>query len=345
MKKNIEHTTDEKIMLYLLDEINDSQKLDFENWLNKSKKNKEYFEQIKNTWGATKKVSKTNFLDSEKVPDFNTNVAWNKVSNKINFQENRTRQFKAKRKIFYSIGIVATLLILVGIWTVFFNSNKEKEMLSFETLDSVSTNMLADGSIITLNKNAKLEYPKEFSKDKRNVKLEGEAFFDISYDKEKPFIIEMNYAYIQVIGTSFNIKANPEDEQISVLVKTGKVKLFTIDSVSLDTSFVILVAGDKGVVNKTHKKPSKIENTKVKENENDLFWKNKKLVFDKMDLKSVVKILEKNYNISVKIANKEKENLLLTTSFENNSIDEILNIISLTFNLNIEKTEGVYIIN
>ena len=84
---------------------------------------------------------------------------------------------------------------------------------------------LPDGSKIYLNRNSEFSYRKNFGKHGRNVKLTGEAFFEISPDVSKPFIIDAGKAKVKVVGTSFNVITNNRESAVEVFVKTGKVML------------------------------------------------------------------------------------------------------------------------
>ena len=86
---------------------------------------------------------------------------------------------------------------------------------------------LPDGSVVALNSNSKLVFPKQFNGDTREVTIEGEAFFDVKPNPEKPFIINAGKAQIKVVGTSFNVSAYPETETLEVVVKTGKVQVIS----------------------------------------------------------------------------------------------------------------------
>lgn len=82
---------------------------------------------------------------------------------------------------------------------------------------------LPDGSSVLLRKGSKLTYPEHFHKEKREIYLSGEAFFEISKDPKRPFYVFANEIVTRVVGTSFTIRAFPGDKQVSVAVKTGKV--------------------------------------------------------------------------------------------------------------------------
>ena len=342
MKNNNEHINDNLLIAYLLGELNTEQNMEIKSWLHESSKNQAYFEEIEKLWLETNEIK-------PKPVSVDIDDAWNKVSEKIENvinQRSKTRNIKfinkQKKILKYSLGVAASFIFLFGLFLIYKNLNKPVEMLTIST-EHILTDTISDGTIITLNKKSKLIYPKEFEKNKRQVTLEGEAFFEVMHNPKKPFVIEANGAYIQVLGTSFNVKANPEDEKIIVYVKTGKVRLYTVNETN-DTSNIFLTAGEKGFINKKTGEALIDSISKPKEQINEIFWLNKKLIFDDTKLIDVVKVLEKKYKVNIEIIDKELFDKILNTSFENETIEQVLEIISLTFNIKYSKENNVFLI-
>ncbi|MCS3799267.1 FecR family protein [Niastella sp. OAS944] len=142
----------------------------------------------------------------------------------------------------YVAGMAACLLMIAGIYWYFSNkalpaSNnnaykafmQETEHKSFEynnNSDAEQHIVLSDGSEVVLEKNSRLTYAANFSSGKREVYLEGNAFFNITRNPERPFIVYTQTIVTKVLGTSFYVKANTKAETASVVVKTGKVSVF-----------------------------------------------------------------------------------------------------------------------
>jgi transmembrane sensor len=116
------------------------------------------------------------------------------------------------------------------------------------------------------------------------------------------------------------------------------VQLYGIDSLTGDTSLVELFVGNKGIFNRKTKRASIAES----KSENDLFWLTKTLVFNKTELSEVVEILNKCYNVDIILKNKKLNNLRLCTTFNYQSIESILDIISTSFDLSVSKTNSTY---
>ena len=131
--------------------------------------------------------------------------------------------------------------------TALITSNDTQSMEVIAQKETVA-DTLPDGSDVFLNKETELVY--SFDKKKKNhvVKLKGEAYFNIQHDESKTFIVDVAGIFIRDIGTSFNVKAYPEDNTVEVVVEEGKVMFYT------DTdSGIYLSAKGKGIYNKTTK--------------------------------------------------------------------------------------------
>ncbi len=142
----------------------------------------------------------------------------------------------------YVAGLAACLLLIAGFYWYFSNRSlpssnnnaykafmQETEHKSFEynnNSDGEQHIVLSDGSEVVLEKNSRLTYAANFSSGKREVYLEGNAFFNIARNPERPFIVYTHTIVTKVLGTSFYVKANTSAETASVVVKTGKVSVF-----------------------------------------------------------------------------------------------------------------------
>lgn len=120
----------------------------------------------------------------------------------------------------------AILCICIASFIIWNMNSTSKEFLTLQNENSSSTlvTTLYDNSIVYLYDYTSLEYPKDFDKEKREVTLKGEAFFEISKNKEQPFIINTEAATIEVLGTAFNVKVLNKSS-FSLSVKNGEVKV------------------------------------------------------------------------------------------------------------------------
>ena len=224
-EKNITIFDRELLAKYLSNEVNPVEKSEVEAWINLSEENREELEQSRK------------MLDSVdafyKADDFNSVAAWQKVQSKMHAPQLRVVQKNNVRKEvishFYKVAAIVVFAVLLGSAGYYFGfRNKVTEVYS-EIISAekqvISEYILPDGSVVALNSNSKLVFPSNFKGNTREVTIYGEAFFDVKPDASKPFIINAGNAQVKVLGTSFNVKAYPENETVEVVVATGKVQV------------------------------------------------------------------------------------------------------------------------
>jgi ferric-dicitrate binding protein FerR (iron transport regulator) len=176
-----------------------------------------------------------------------------------------------------------------------------------------------------MNSQSTIVYPAKFNGRFRPVSLRGEAFFKVTPDKTKPFIIEVNNVKIKVIGTSFNVKGR--NGQTEVTVETGIVKVSkNQNSIDLNPGERITITPRQVLLSKQTSK-GKLYN----------YYLTRQLICDQTPLTELVQTLNEVYGTHITIANKLLEGLPITTTFQNQSLDEILTVISETFKIKVER--------
>ncbi len=173
-----------------------------------------------------------------------------------------------------------------------------------------------DGSLVHLNAQSSISYPTKFGSGKREVKLEGEAYFDVAHDESRPFTIKVGDYRVDVLGTSFNIEAYDKDE-FSVTVETGIVKVM-LDKSGENT--VTLTRSQKLIYNP---ELDKVEIIRV-DPELELSWRDGILRFDKTPMTKVEKMIERWYGVELVIENKEIYDKMLTGTHQNKSLKSVL---------------------
>ena len=190
---------------------------------------------------------------------------------------------------------------------------------------------MPDGSKVWLGDDTKLAYPKRFKKKTRRVKLSGTAFFDITRDEAAPFLIEGNNSVVQVLGTSFVVRSHPDSAQTKVQVKTGKVALFQKEHSPEDG--LVLTAGEQGTFNS---KTGTLQKDTIPD-PNYLAWQNRVIKFDNTLIGEVERTLEEVYQVDLIIENPKLYDCLMTGTYEDVSIEEILEFFTFLFNTKVEK--------
>lgn len=320
MKQEFSHTLDwESISKYLSGEMTEAEREVFEGEM---AKDPSYAEAIK----ASEKdlILADSYLAKEA---FDSQEAWNNINTKLSSKQNN--KIKRLSPLKHFMKIAASIIILFGIGLLaqttykHLYSNKTVVCAANEVSKSITLN---DGSVITLNANSKLIYPRKFGTDERRVELSGEAFFDIAKNPNKAFIINAKNAEVKVLGTSFNI--NAATNKVEVLVKTGKVQF---SSINKPNSKLILTPGDFASLQE-----SNLERL-VNRDDNYLSWKTRQIIFKNTELQEVAKVLNRTYQVQISFENKELKNLPLTTTFDHDPLDVILHSMCSPFNLVYEK--------
>ncbi|MCK0132003.1 FecR domain-containing protein [Flavobacteriaceae bacterium F08102] len=174
---------------------------------------------------------------------------------------------------------------------------------------------LPDGSKVKLNSGSKIEYPEQFNDSLREVLLSGEAFFDVKKDLTHPFIVKTAYVSTHVLGTSFNIKAYDDENDIAVTLATGKVRINWNEKDTL-----VLAPSDQARFNKSTKSITK---QKI-DVDQFLGWKDGILRFDDEKLETALPKLEKWFNVKIKLLNKKSAKCAFTGIFKDASLQRIL---------------------
>ncbi len=237
--------------------------------------------------------------------------------------------FTSMRQIVATIALLLTT-VFIGYFALNRRVNTAVTIASNTTVKSKKV-LLEDGSIVWLNKNSTLSYLKNFKTNSREVSLNGEAFFKIAKDKNRPFTVQMKTTNVTVLGTSFNIK---EDSlQTLVSVKTGKV---FVKANQLNKSTII-----------TPNQTAKVDATKIEsfetKNKNYLAWKTGNFEFNNTPINQVIRDLNTFYETKLNIENtKTLPNCHLTAKFTSSPITEIIEILKLTCSININKEDNSY---
>ena len=298
------------IVKYLENNCSEEEKRTVINWVAKSEANQKIYNKIKSEYVASK-------LKEAKIGK-NSSVNFNRVvKNKKSFQ------FKTITAVI-AILLVSTLFLTFYKALIIFN-----EKQSNQSITRVLTNkgdqyrlLLPDGTSVSLNSDSKIMYPKQFSDSVREVVLQGEAYFDVMHDANKPFIVKTSDLHIRVLGTTFNVKSYSEDKTIQATLVSGKVEVFKNES----SSKLILKPSQRATLNKDK---NKIILDKVI-TQDIISWRTGKLIFKDAFLEDVLKDIERKYNVSFEIKSEKLLKYKYTGSFDDLKIEEILEILEIS---------------
>jgi len=330
-----QNNIDELITRSLAGETTAEEEKNLSAWIALAEKNKEHYEKLKRAF-----MLGDAYYKKEKQPEpvLDIDQEWNHFLKQIDAKpKDNVRTLESPSKT-YSVWMrvaAALLMVVVSgfIINYFISANKTTVI---ETADATQEITLPDGSQVTLNKNSQLAYTNDFGKETRSVSLKGEAFFDVARDPQKRFVINVNEATVEVLGTSFNVQAYHAEKQLEVVVATGTVKL-SVPNVKQE---VTLQAGDRGVYARTEKQLTQITNTDI----NFLAWKTRKFIFMETDLYTVIETINHAYQTNITIAANVPATCMVTVIFDQQSLEAILNVLKTTLNLTYKTENGTIII-
>ncbi|NRS87678.1 ferric-dicitrate binding protein FerR (iron transport regulator) [Flavobacterium sp. 7E] len=234
--------------------------------------------------------------------------------------------------------IAASFLVLMGLSSFFYFSTSLFNNREYATNKGERSKIvLSDGTQIWLNAASTLKYPAEFKGGTREVTLIGEAFFDVAKDKEHPFIIHTDKMDTKVVGTSFNVQAYPDQLKQEVSVLTGKVNVKS----TVTHKNVYVTPGQK-VVFKTQNNKLHAYNGVAKNTVSP--WRKNILVFEDTPFPEVIATLNRNYNVVIKVENKNLNNLKISAYFKALPVDQVIDLACNIVNATYDLEKGVYTI-
>ncbi|WP_020531151.1 FecR family protein [Flexithrix dorotheae] len=197
-----------------------------------------------------------------------------------------------------------------------------------------STIKLKDGSVVRLNAESILRIPEQFKSDLREVELIGEAFFEVAKDSSRPFIIKTGNIKTKVLGTSFNIKSYPEDENVKIAVVTGKVMVGNLDS--LETGEEVLLIPNQMA---TYHKSTRLFEKGSFNPDDVIAWKKGVIYFHEAGFEEIKEVLERWYGVEFRVKKQVDFGQGFTGRFEKESLETVLKGLSYAadFDFSIEK--------
>jgi transmembrane sensor len=286
---------------------------------------------------AVKKWKELRNMNDEK--EINVDKAWNNVFARMNENGQKTESGIARisfiRSSFMRVAAVALIVLSLGIAaTYLLNPDifSRKITIASGTDQKNVEVALPDGSRIFLNRNSELTYHSNFGRKGRNVRLTGEAFFEIAPDVSKPFMIDAGNASVKVVGTSFNVITRNNNSAVEVFVKTGKVILSNNSgskSLALDPGYI-------GTMD------SELSGKTLNDNPNYLSWKTGLLVYNGQKLDVVFSDLKRVYNMDIEVSDPAILENTWTSPIDNQPRETIIRLICASFNLSYTKDGNVY---
>jgi transmembrane sensor len=318
MKNNLENR-DDLIAKVLAGEASREEIDLLEDWMDESEENKKYFDLSKKLFSQIDRFKAENKVDTVK--------AWEKLNSRISESETKVIPL-FKRPVIRAAASILLIMALALIANYVMN-NSVGEPVVLVTTQTMVEKKLPDGSKVFLNKNSELTYVlNKFNV--REVKLQGEAYFEVKHNEEQPFIISVGSIVIKDIGTSFNVKAIPGANTIEVFVESGEVQFYYRNN---NNAGLNLVKGEKAVyvrnTGRFHKFiPDPLENT--------MSYKSRIFHFKGVSLKEVITEVNMVYGSNIQLSNGKLGDCHLSVVFNNENLEELVSIIAETLDLQVE---------
>ena len=279
--------------------------------------------------------AKTQPTEWDEVSMGNENIVHDKILNRLRQSITEEQPIHNTRTV-TKWAVAASLFFALGLGWYFsqYNLTGETTAIFLKTgRNEIRKIALSDGSVVWLNGSTSISYPEHFEGQKRIVELlEGEAFFDVKHDDQKPFQVKAGKTLTNVLGTAFNISSYSYREKIKVTVARGKV--------AVNSS--ILSPNQQLAYTKATGKLEKIE----LESDMVTSWMQGNIVFNDESLKTIVTLLENKYNVEIRFADQQMSESRFTGKFEpTDNLYDILDALTLTRGLTYKAKGAVIVIN
>jgi transmembrane sensor len=320
---------DDLLVKHLTGEATEAEKLQVEQWLANDEANRHYFQHFRLIWEESIQLANTAQVDEQ--------GAWERFQHRVqegSFRTEKTRVWSMNSSLMRAAVITGVIVTIAALTYFLFHNNPGTvvRMATIQAANDVKSDSLPDGSTVTLNKHSQVSFPEQFTGGKRVLQLNGEAFFHVRPNKKKPFEVHTNNVTITVVGTSFNVRSRGDTTEI--IVETGIVEVAT------EKQTIVLKAGQKAITGLTEDILQKQSNTDQLYN----YYRSRKFVCDETPLWKLVEKLNEAYDVQIVFENDALRNMPLTTTFDNEPLDKILNIVKTTLNISVVKEKGKIIL-
>lgn len=251
-------------------------------------------------------------------PQPELNKVWDKVTENIEEQK-QVRTVSLSKKILRYAAVIIPLIILgTGIFYTIQKLNNKVNFITYNAPSGVRSKInLSDGSTIWLQPNSQIKYPKSFTHENREIYFNGQGYFKIAKNPEKPFIVHTQDVDVTVLGTQFYLKAKLSDNHVETGLITGKVK------VSGKNSNKVLNPDDIVTYSRLDHEFLALKNI----SSNTYQWENGSIVFDNCNFNTVLKDISDWYNLDLEVSPQLNINSNITLTIREESVFEIMEIL------------------
>ncbi|MEZ5106599.1 MAG: FecR family protein [Draconibacterium sp.] len=294
-------------------------------WLNHTPKNQSNFKVITDEKEIQKNI--------EEIENFNVDRAWKNYKEKVavNAQKKQILTWKIAAVFIFLLGISGSLI-------TYWSANKEEPIpvpVVYTTIvtenGETSKIILPDSSIVWLNSGTTLSYNNNFSVNNRDIRMQGEAYFNVKRNESIPLIVHFNEMEVKVLGTEFDLSTYPEDSEISVVLEKGSIEL---SHVANKFKSFTLRPGEIARFNETE---SKLVVSNIDTYEH-VSWKDGVLIFNNAAMKEVFSKLERWYGVNIIVDDTNVYDLIFNATIVDENLEDIFRLIKYTCDINYKIT-------
>ena len=332
MNENSTYYTD-LITRYFSGEISGGELILLSDWLKSDEQNREIFVQHQKTWHLIEKKNIQSTVDVDKEwislqAKMNAATAENQSPAKI-FSLNQNKNiFRISVQNTWKVAATITILLASSFLLYYYISKPSNIVVTAQATNIEQ--VLPDGSVISLHAGSQITYPSTFTGHTRNVELKGEAYFKVTHDKTKPFIVTSGNARVEVLGTQFNVNTKSQSGAMEVVLTAGKVSVYFEGKPKKN---VVLMPGEKALLSS---EKNQIQKT-INADPNYMAWKTHELVFDNESLGDVVNTLQNVYQTQIKLSDSKLAGCRVTATFSNQTLESVLQVLKETLDLKVKQ--------
>lgn len=336
---------DQIILRHLEGTASDTEEQLLSTWLSENDANGDYFNQLAETHALSKRIRQFHDIDIDGAKE--------KVKSKI--MNKRSGVLSHWQRIAAVIAIPVALS--VGVYYYMIHSSQDNDPVYKEITASygVRTKLnLPDGTLVWLNSGSSLKFPEQFSNNRREVFLNGEAFFEVARDRVKPFYVNLGELSVKALGTSFNVTAYPDEKTYETTLITGKVNLVRTSGNNSEIVVCEMTPNQHSVFDREEKKIALYEEEyNVKESKKNseqlkplsakspelsgnykdnkyTSWIKGKLVFRNDPMEDVIKRLGRWYNVDIVLKDSLLYDYCYTATFTDETLVQVLDLLTLS---------------
>ncbi|MFC2080948.1 FecR domain-containing protein [Bacteroidota bacterium] len=323
---------DDLLMKYLSGDLSEEESKAVQLFLESDPDHRVYLEEMRKIWNLSSGINEFQSIDKKQD--------WLTLQERIKSSEtsNGSTIRMQSRQLSYRIIRIAAVFLLAfaTAFTVYYYSGhgplSKMQWVTVNVTGQPEGITLPDGTRVFLNARSELSYPVEFKRRTRSIRMNGEAYFEVARNENKPFIVHVSdAASVEVLGTSFNLRTDPEGKRVFLNVASGKVAFYPKGQ----KRHARLMTQDEQAIYED----GKIKNVLTLDL-NFLSWKTKSLQFENTPIENVLDQLGRHYRKEFRIIDQQLDSLTLTGVYSDESIGDVLEEIELVLDIRFEEVNG-----